>query len=144
MATGKLFVRCFGGQGRGFPTMLQDAPTILLANAASLTIAILIFVVSLALMFLLPMDYLQNEGWHAMLAVRLTQFGKLMASTKTPLLLFTFAPVLRGQRRWRADRTVALRLILMGIPQVSRLRIRLCRSIGNGREPLLGGCGSAW
>ena len=64
-----LFVAVFGGQGRGFPQLLQDNAYHLFGNAAISKSQILIFVVSIALMVLLQWIIFRTKVCTAMRAV---------------------------------------------------------------------------
>jgi branched-chain amino acid transport system permease protein len=87
-----LFVAVFGGQGRGFPQLLQDNAYHLFGNAAISKSQILIFVVSIALMVLLQWIIFRTKVGTAMRAVSFNlNSAKLMGINTNAIITFTFA-----------------------------------------------------
>ena len=88
-----LFVALFGGQGRGFPQLLEDkVPYPLFGNAAISKSQILIFVVSIALMLLLQWIIFRTKVGTAMRAVSFNlNSAKLMGINTNAIITFTFA-----------------------------------------------------
>jgi branched-chain amino acid transport system permease protein len=87
-----LFVALFGGQGRGFPQLLQDDAYHLFGNAAISKSQILIFVVSIALMVLLQWIIFKTKVGTAMRAVSFNlNSAKLMGINTNAIITFTFA-----------------------------------------------------
>src|SRR5512132_2358484 len=87
-----LFVALFGGQGRGFPQLLEDNAYHLFGNAAISKSQILIFVVSIALMVLLQWIIFRTKVGTAMRAVSFNlNSAKLMGINTNAIITFTFA-----------------------------------------------------
>jgi branched-chain amino acid transport system permease protein len=87
-----LFVALFGGQGRGFPQLLQDDAYHLFGNAAISKSQILIFVVSIALMVILQWIIFKTKVGTAMRAVSFNlNSAKLMGINTNAIITFTFA-----------------------------------------------------
>src|SRR5215210_1610489 len=87
-----LFVARFGGQGRGFPQLLQDDAYHLFGNAAISKSQILIFVVSIVLMLLLQWIIYRTKVGTAMRAVSFNlNSAKLMGINTDVIISFTFA-----------------------------------------------------
>jgi branched-chain amino acid transport system permease protein len=87
-----LFVARFGGQGRGFPQLLQDNAYHLFGNAAISKSQILIFAVSIALMVLLQWIIFKTKVGTAMRAVSFNlNSAKLMGINTNAIIAFTFA-----------------------------------------------------
>jgi len=87
-----LFVARFGGQGRGFPQLLQDNTYHLFGNAAISKSQILIFVISVALMLLLQWIIYKTKVGTAMRAVSFNlNSAKLMGINTNAIITFTFA-----------------------------------------------------
>ncbi|HEY6046306.1 MAG TPA: branched-chain amino acid ABC transporter permease [Pyrinomonadaceae bacterium] len=87
-----LFVARFGGQGRGFPQLLQDNAYHLFGNAAISKSQILIFAVSIALMLLLQWIIYKTKVGTAMRAVSFNlNSAKLMGINTNAIIAFTFA-----------------------------------------------------
>ncbi|MDT4968138.1 MAG: branched-chain amino acid transport system permease protein [Acidobacteriota bacterium] len=87
-----LFVARYGGQGRGFPQLLQDDTYRLFGNAAISKSQILIFVVSIALMLLLQWIIYKTKVGTAMRAVSFNlNSAKLMGINTNLIITFTFA-----------------------------------------------------
>jgi branched-chain amino acid transport system permease protein len=87
-----LFVAKFGGQGRGFPQLLQDDAYHLFGNAAISKSQILIFVVSIVLMILLQWIIFKTKVGTAMRAVSFNlNSAKLMGINTNAIITFTFA-----------------------------------------------------
>jgi len=87
-----LFVALFGGQGRGFPQLLNDTTYPLFGNAAISKSQILIFVVSIALMVILQWIIFKTKVGTAMRAVSFNlNSAKLMGINTDAIIMFTFA-----------------------------------------------------
>ena len=87
-----LFVALFGGQGRGFPQLLQDTTYPLFGNAAISKSQILIFAVSIALMVMLQWIIFKTRVGTAMRAVSFNlNSAKLMGINTNVIIAFTFA-----------------------------------------------------
>ena len=87
-----LFVALFGGQGRGFPQLLNDTTFHLFGNAAISKSQILIFVVSIALMVMLQWIIFKTKVGTAMRAVSFNlNSAKLMGINTDAIIMFTFA-----------------------------------------------------
>jgi branched-chain amino acid transport system permease protein len=87
-----LFVAYYGGQGRGFPQLLQDDTYRLFGNAAISKSQILIFAVSVALMLLLQWIIFKTKVGTAMRAVSFNlNSAKLMGINTNAIITFTFA-----------------------------------------------------
>jgi branched-chain amino acid transport system permease protein len=88
-----LFVAWFGGQGRGFPQLLNDTqPFPLFGNAAISKSQILIFAVSIALMLMLQWIIFKTKVGTAMRAVSFNlNSAKLMGINTDAIIMFTFA-----------------------------------------------------
>ena len=87
-----LFVALFGGQGRGFPQLLNDTTFPLFGNAAISKSQILIFAVSIALMVILQWIIFKTKVGTAMRAVSFNlNSAKLMGINTDAIIMFTFA-----------------------------------------------------
>jgi branched-chain amino acid transport system permease protein len=87
-----LFVALFGGQGRGFPQLLNDTTFHLFGNAAISKSQILIFAVSIALMVMLQWIIFKTKVGTAMRAVSFNlNSAKLMGINTDAIIMFTFA-----------------------------------------------------
>ena len=87
-----LFVALFGGQGRGFPQLLNDTTFPLFGNAAISKSQILIFAVSIALMLILQWIIFKTKVGTAMRAVSFNlNSAKLMGINTDAIIMFTFA-----------------------------------------------------
>jgi branched-chain amino acid transport system permease protein len=87
-----LFVALFGGQGRGFPQLLDDTTFPLFGNAAISKSQILIFAVSIALMVILQWIIFKTKVGTAMRAVSFNlNSAKLMGINTDAIIMFTFA-----------------------------------------------------
>ena len=87
-----LFVALFGGQGRGFPQLLNDTTFRLFGNAAISKSQILIFAVSIALMLMLQWIIFKTKVGTAMRAVSFNlNSAKLMGINTDAIIMFTFA-----------------------------------------------------
>ena len=87
-----LFVALFGGQGRGFPQLINDTTFPLFGNAAISKSQILIFVVSIALMVILQWIIFKTKVGTAMRAVSFSlNSAKLMGINTDAIIMFTFA-----------------------------------------------------
>lgn len=87
-----LFVALFGGQGRGFPQLINDTNFPLFGNAAISKSQILIFAVSIALMVMLQWIIFKTKVGTAMRAVSFNlNSAKLMGINTDAIIMFTFA-----------------------------------------------------
>jgi branched-chain amino acid transport system permease protein len=87
-----LFVALFGGQGRGFPQLINDTTFRLFGNAAISKSQILIFAVSIALMLMLQWIIFKTKVGTAMRAVSFNlNSAKLMGINTDAIIMFTFA-----------------------------------------------------
>jgi branched-chain amino acid transport system permease protein len=87
-----LFVALFGGQGRGFPQLINDTTFPLFGNAAISKSQILIFAVSIALMVILQWIIFKTRVGTAMRAVSFNlNSAKLMGINTDAIIMFTFA-----------------------------------------------------
>ena len=87
-----LFVALFGGQGRGFPQLINDTNFPLFGNAAISKSQILIFAVSIALMVILQWIIFKTKVGTAMRAVSFNlNSAKLMGINTDAIIMFTFA-----------------------------------------------------
>ncbi|MGZ9175054.1 MAG: branched-chain amino acid ABC transporter permease, partial [Candidatus Binatia bacterium] len=87
-----LFVALFGGQGRGFPQLINDTTFPLFGNAAISKSQILIFAVSIALMVILQWIIFKTKVGTAMRAVSFNlNSAKLMGINTDAIIMFTFA-----------------------------------------------------
>lgn len=87
-----LFVALFGGQGRGFPQLMNDTTFHLFGNAAISKSQILIFVVSILLMLMLQWIIFKTKVGTAMRAVSFNlNSAKLMGINTDAIIMFTFA-----------------------------------------------------
>jgi branched-chain amino acid transport system permease protein len=87
-----LFVALFGGQGRGFPQLINDTTYPLFGNAAISKSQILIFAVSIALMVILQWIIFKTKVGTAMRAVSFNlNSAKLMGINTDAIIMFTFA-----------------------------------------------------
>jgi branched-chain amino acid transport system permease protein len=87
-----LFVALFGGQGRGFPSLMNDTAYRLFGNAAISKSQILIFAVSIALMLMLQWIIFKTKVGTAMRAVSFNlNSAKLMGINTDAIIMFTFA-----------------------------------------------------
>jgi branched-chain amino acid transport system permease protein len=87
-----LFVALFGGQGRGFPQLINDTTFHLFGNAAISKSQILIFAVSIALMVILQWIIFKTKVGTAMRAVSFNlNSAKLMGINTDAIIMFTFA-----------------------------------------------------
>ena len=87
-----LFVALFGGQGRGFPQLINDTTFHLFGNAAISKSQILIFAVSIALMLMLQWIIFKTKVGTAMRAVSFNlNSAKLMGINTDAIIMFTFA-----------------------------------------------------
>ncbi len=87
-----LFVALFGGQGRGFPQLINDTTYRLFGNAAISKSQILIFAVSIALMLMLQWIIFRTKVGTAMRAVSFNlNSAKLMGINTDAIIMFTFA-----------------------------------------------------
>ncbi|HKO36614.1 MAG TPA: branched-chain amino acid ABC transporter permease [Pyrinomonadaceae bacterium] len=87
-----LFVALFGGQGRGFPQLINDTNFALFGNAAISKSQILIFAVSIALMVILQWIIFKTKVGTAMRAVSFNlNSAKLMGINTDAIIMFTFA-----------------------------------------------------
>ncbi|HEV2904678.1 MAG TPA: branched-chain amino acid ABC transporter permease [Pyrinomonadaceae bacterium] len=87
-----LFVALFGGQGRGFPQLINDTTFPLFGNAAISKSQILIFAVSIALMVILQGIIFKTRVGTAMRAVSFNlNSAKLMGINTDAIIMFTFA-----------------------------------------------------
>jgi branched-chain amino acid transport system permease protein len=87
-----LFVAFFGGQGRGFPQLINDTTFPLFGNAAISKSQILIFAVSIALMVILQWIIFKTKVGTAMRAVSFNlNSAKLMGINTDAIIMFTFA-----------------------------------------------------
>ncbi len=87
-----LFVAIFGGQGRGFPQLINDTTFHLFGNAAISKSQILIFAVSIALMLMLQWIIFKTKVGTAMRAVSFNlNSAKLMGINTDAIIMFTFA-----------------------------------------------------